>query len=123
MLLSPKDVNRTYPSNEERGRPHVSPRWIPSDSMAITTCHCIYNLNLSASVIGTGLSSIQITRLESRLNRAGGGGHFATVLKTINELREKIQKIQDEAIVPGSPLASYVQYHTCFDVGLARNFC
>ena len=48
--------------------------------------------------------------------------HFASVLKTVNELRDKIQKIQNEAIVPGSSLANYVEYRTCFEVGLARNF-
>ena len=49
--------------------------------------------------------------------------HFSTILTTVNELRGKIQKIQDDAIVPGSPLANYVQYHVCFDVGLAHSFC
>ena len=48
--------------------------------------------------------------------------HFSTILTTANELRGKIQKIQDDAIVPGSPLANYVQYHVCFDVGLAHSF-
>ena len=49
--------------------------------------------------------------------------HFALVRKEVNSLQDKIQKIQDEAIVPESSLANYVEYRTCFEVGLARNFC
>lgn len=48
---------------------------------------------------------------------------FAVILNTIRELTPKIAAIQQNATTPGSALNNYVDYHTCYNVSLNRDYC